>query len=1223
MPTVSVPGLGNVEFPEGTSNEVMESAIADRLASNPPTMESLGLGKPVIDPFAVAAKAKETIEGPKSRAEIEALPPGLRQVANVGAGAGKFILDQVTPENALIGAGMMAGGPVVSAAGGLYFGAQAALDTIKRVPELWRLYQSGDYDELTRQATEAGLGAAVATLGLRHGYKAGKGMLAAKPAAAPAPDLEAAKTAQKVADVVAEHPEMAETAKETVEAAQVPVPPAPEGAPPIVKTPEGKKVIPNPPVDEDLNARVEEEMRGADIDPNDPKARAAYLAKFYGIKKPVNVNVGDVEVSSAVETPGDYQLNVPEGAPEKVDHEIQHARVQEGQIPGVPEGPGANDQIASSIASDISQRQTVPREINVKHLQTWDAVKDEIEARVKDLPEREVIPRSESLAGAMNLGFGIKDANALADGTTELHKQILAASNIVTGVTERYTVAREMAMRDPSNLEAKKAAFEAQKAILRTMEPFTRAGTNIARALSALGTERPGQMPSDIGGLLAELEKKGAFSEAIQQKLLETDMGDPASRQKLRKYLGMKGPSLQRKIGFYYLNSILSAIPTYGVKATSDLTSVLVAPFRTALSYPVKLGMHLIKPGEYAKPAPGEAAARIVGTVNSVNDAAYAFSQAIKGGTNLYQRDIPIGGMAGKIISTPVRILGAITDAFHSVLLNGELYERGYKNAINEGKSHAEAMKAARAMAQEPTAAELEEASEATKKKLGERASADIEARKDTLSSEPSQTTSAFLRFRNLIPGGVQVAPVVMVPTQLVHMAFEHTPFALYGLIRDFAAGKEITNARVGRVMLGGLVGAWAWNQAQGGGLTGAGPNDPREWRNLYNTGWRPDSLQLPNGDYVSLKALGPLGFMLGMIANVSEVAKEAPKHPDLEDFAKKVMDHIFRFGMEYPMVQGIANLFEAASNGKWNVALGRIAGGFVPSALSRLGSSLDESQRKIDTFWSAVQARIPLYREELKPKLGVRDQPLPEPGTPGERSLSPVVRSEAMTDSIADQAAAKANLSPLRMTIRIKGIDVPLTDEDSIRLAQLSNMHINDKFNKIDQAPSRFLAMSEQTQNAMIKKYVATARAQAQNDLRLELKKSGVYDTYAAAALGKAAVKAEPAPSLDPVIRPYARKAEDILDRYAVSYGERPSNVPEELDTEWQRNIDEARARWFRPLYANPAELGSLPPDRARELVEKTEKAAQDYAIKRTLSLEKKKAKAEEATKKAAVGAQ
>src|SRR5687767_5228425 len=56
MPVVSVPGLGEVEFPEGTSNATMESAIAKALKANTPNPTgsfkqnvAAGFGKGIAD----------------------------------------------------------------------------------------------------------------------------------------------------------------------------------------------------------------------------------------------------------------------------------------------------------------------------------------------------------------------------------------------------------------------------------------------------------------------------------------------------------------------------------------------------------------------------------------------------------------------------------------------------------------------------------------------------------------------------------------------------------------------------------------------------------------------------------------------------------------------------------------------------------------------------------------------------------------------------------------------------------------------------------------------------------------------------------------------------------------------------------------------------------------------------------------------------------------------
>jgi len=83
------------------------------------------------------------------------------------------------------------------------------------------------------------------------------------------------------------------------------------------------------------------------------------------------------------------------------------------------------------------------------------------------------------------------------------------------------------------------------------------------------------------------------------------------------------------------------------------------------------------------------------------------------------------------------------------------------------------------------------------------------------------------------------------------------------------AYNKSSAEMFIGNAVFLGIMGL-----AKAGAVTGGGPSDPNEKRNLLDTGWKPYAFKV--GDqYISLARIEPLGTVLGMAADAVEASKE------------------------------------------------------------------------------------------------------------------------------------------------------------------------------------------------------------------------------------------------------------------------------------------------------------------------------------------------------------
>ena len=111
------------------------------------------------------------------------------------------------------------------------------------------------------------------------------------------------------------------------------------------------------------------------------------------------------------------------------------------------------------------------------------------------------------------------------------------------------------------------------------------------------------------------------------------------------------------------------------------------------------------------------------------------------------------------------------------------------------------------------------------------------------------------------------------------------------------------------------------------------------------------------------------------------------------------------------------------------------------------------------------------------------------------------------------------------------------------------------------------------------------------------ELKKRGTLAAMQEAEMGKAGAHAQANPYADTLAVPGADKAEGVLDRYQIKPKGLPSNVPEDLADEFERQLAIDRAKFFFRVYTTPEDLGVQPFDSAQAQVQQLEDIARKHA--------------------------
>ena len=211
-----------------------------------------------------------------------------------------------------------------------------------------------------------------------------------------------------------------------------------------------------------------------------------------------------------------------------------------------------------------------------------------------------------------------------------------------------------------------------------------------------------------------------------------------------------------------------------------------------------------------------------------------------------------IPGTVGNILRLPSRSVGSIHSFGRRIGYTQEIWRLAIRNAIGKGLEGAEFDRSvAQFISNPPEAAMMQATNEATRMVLMSR----------------SKYGTSFWNLKRAVDQNVlakTVAPFMQIGANLLHGAFlERTPIGLMdATIRDNIMGKNGAVARdtqlakwaVGTSLAGGVIYA-----AVEGRISGSGPTDLDERREMMSKGWQPYSINI-NGRWIPYrKYLGPL----------------------------------------------------------------------------------------------------------------------------------------------------------------------------------------------------------------------------------------------------------------------------------------------------------------------------------------------------------------------------
>lgn len=180
---------------------------------------------------------------------------------------------------------------------------------------------------------------------------------------------------------------------------------------------------------------------------------------------------------------------------------------------------------------------------------------------------------------------------------------------------------------------------------------------------------------------------------------------------------------------------------------------------------------------------------------------------------------------------------------------------------------------------------------------------------------------------------------------------------------------KRLRDQQLGRLYLGTLFSVGAYGLASNGRLSGAGPSNANERKQLMDTGWRPYSVKI--GDkWIPYTYFGPLSGILAGAGSIHDSIKYDRKG---ESPTKLVANGLFGFAqnlMTTSFIQGVGDIFEVLSGRGLKPAdyMRNFITGLlpIPAMWTQSAQALDGKSYDIQTWGEAIQWKLGISKDGL-----------------------------------------------------------------------------------------------------------------------------------------------------------------------------------------------------------------------------------------------------------------
>jgi hypothetical protein len=730
-------------------------------------------------------------------------------------------------------------------------------------------------------------------------------------------------------------------------------------------------------------------------------------------------------------TPAPDSIERATGNPPRVEQRVEDLKssISEQRALGIP---------AKDLVLDRDTRRT------------WKSIEPEVQAAIRDWDDDKL--------------FATLKRRHLDD------YEVQALDAVVRGRREAKDLAREeylSAKGDPSKEPAAWGEYVRSIASYAALERANvNDGTGLARALAARARimSNPG-LPTDRAFLKQVFREIEGISDKEAGELLRLfESGDPNLSTALRAHFTGNA----KKFWTLWRANLIGIPSEFANNAGNIITQGVELGDKAAASGIDWVLSKLRRTGRRERYV-AEVGAEIGGMLNALPRALLTYanergvqvykrawsgeSRKILPGTPFEHQISPFKSKLGRLAATPLDALGVADDAAQSIIYPGELAARATRLAIQRtGKARGEEMysEAQRILADVSTHPEryedlIKSARDASQRRV--------------YREKPWAIVQHLQQMEKSYPWMAIVLPFVKTPANIARYSIRHLPLGLpspevYRAIRDFHADKisqgefaDILAPRItGTIMFGAVAGL-----AKAGLITGGGPSDPKEKRNLLATGWQPYSfrLTLDNGKhvYVPYSRFDPVSNTLGIAADLYSLNDSK----DLSDAVSRGVGSVMSNITNKTYLRGLGDAATAYTDPKQFLAsyVSGSLNALTPSALDKLAIAIDPKFRDVrptdrgilglpKRMANTLLSQLPFASETLPSRYSATGEPSMRPGGGGiaggvARFLLPSIPTYEKPGTELEALFAKLHYVPSapRPFLSVSGIDVPLRRED------------------------------------------------------------------------------------------------------------------------------------------------------------------------------------------------
>jgi hypothetical protein len=698
------------------------------------------------------------------------------------------------------------------------------------------------------------------------------------------------------------------------------------------------------------------------------------------------------------------RINPPPGALQKGGKGSPDLRMAEAERQtelGVPDHVAAAGMTGRARIATITPAPINPAEIEIN----WRRIAsgDDVKMIIQDMADAFAGPLRQHTRGiltwadtgqmAKDLGLGVKTLLQRSQGQALNAEQALAARQLWAASAEKLRQAAAKAAA-PTASDMDRFVFRRMMAVHYAVQAqVLGARAEAGRALRAWAIPAGGgeQQARALQDLLRE--QGGRDNDRLARAVLEaTD--DAALSAVTRGGVFARGWDAVREV---WINGLLSSPKTHIVNVASNTVTVLMQPLERQAAHLIgRLGQVL------GGPAPAvdgrEALAMLNGMTRAFPDAIRLMARVARSGeasSPLRKVDaLPepaitaarfgldeagaLGRMTdflGSVVRTPGRALLASDEFFKHVGLMAELRARAVRQAADEGITDRAAF-----------SARVKELVERPTEEL--RSAADAHAHYVTFTEKAGALGRGLQNLRQAWSPLVVVLPFIRTPANIVRYQFERIPglnLTIGRFREDMAAGGARRDLALGRLSVGTMMMAWAFDLADQGQVTGQRAKKPGEGQAQDRAGVQEYSIRIGERWY-SFNRADPMGLALGAAADLAWMTRRGEMDDEALDEAGEitaaVIASIATVTVNKTYMQGVADFVEALSDPDRRAQgfVEKLAGSFLVPAPALLGAVervVDPTVRLSTDLGESLQARIAGLSDRLPPRRDLWGRPI------------------------------------------------------------------------------------------------------------------------------------------------------------------------------------------------------------------------------------------------------